>query len=72
MIPDPDRELAGLFSRSEEILQDHCKLYATSKAELKDLIQRCFINQTLTLTRWIMTYKETDACHRGQRHFDLG
>ena len=40
MIPDPDRELAGLFSRSEEILQDHCKLYTTSKAELKDLIQK--------------------------------
>ena len=39
MIPDPDREMAGLFSRSEEI-QDHCKLYATSKAELKDLIQK--------------------------------
>ena len=40
MIPDPDREMAGLFSRSEEMLQDHCKLYATSKAELKDLIQK--------------------------------
>jgi len=40
MIPNPDREMAGLFSRSEEMLQDHCKLYATSKAELKDLIQK--------------------------------
>ena len=40
MIPDPDREMAGLFSRSEEILQDHCKLYTTSKAKLKDLIQK--------------------------------
>ena len=40
MIPDPDREMAGLFSRSEEILQDYCKLYTTSKAKLKDLIQK--------------------------------
>ena len=40
MIPNPDREMAGLFSRSEEMLQDHCKLYATSKAKLKDLIQK--------------------------------
>ena len=42
MISDPlaDREMAGLFSRSEEILQDHCKLYTTSKAKLKDLIQK--------------------------------
>ena len=40
MIPNPDRETAGLFSRSEEMLQDHCKLYATSKAKLKDLIQK--------------------------------
>ena len=40
MIPDPNREMAGLFLRSKEILQDHCKLYTTSKAKLKDLIQK--------------------------------
>ena len=42
MIPNPDslRELGGLFSRSEELLQDHCKLYATSQSELKALIQK--------------------------------
>ena len=40
MIPYPDREMAGLFSRSKEILQDHCKLYTTSEAKLKDLIQK--------------------------------
>ena len=39
MIPEPNRELGGLFSRSEEILQDHCKLHATSQTELKELIQ---------------------------------
>jgi len=39
MIPEPNRELGGLFSSSEEILQDHCKLHATSQSELKELIQ---------------------------------
>jgi len=50
MIPEPNRELGVVFTRSEEILQDHCKLHATSQAELKELIQKV---QTLTRTRWI-------------------
>lgn len=40
MIPNPDSAMAGLFTQSEQILQDHCRTFATSQTELKDLIQK--------------------------------
>ena len=38
IIPDPDKDFCGLFTKSEEFLQDHCRVYATSLSELKHLI----------------------------------
>jgi len=34
-----DRALAGLLTKSKQILQDHCRTIATPRTELKDLIQ---------------------------------